>query len=225
MITIRLHGYMKKLYPDEIRVHAASIREAMGFLKLIPELKPRPGSFHRVRIKGVRTDQDLNDYPKGGVIDVYSHFGGAGGRNGLFQIILGVVIIAAVLIATGGSASLIAGPLIGGITGSQILLVGATMVLGGLVGLFSPQPTIDNGGDNTEASKYLPSTGNTVRIGTRIPIIYGTRKWGGHILSLNVDARAVDPSVGPGGGGSVGGGFFRDWTDGQWNPPALFGGM
>lgn len=203
---------MKKLYPGEIRVAATNIRDAISFLKLIPELQPRRGSFHRVRIRGVKTELDLNLYPEDGVIDVFAHFGGSGGRNGIFQIILGIVIIGAVLIASGGTAAGIAALEFAGMTGSQILLGGAMMLLGGLVSLFSPAPSMDTD-NNSEASKYLPATGNTVRIGTRIPIIYGTRKFGGHILSLNVDSSVLDPAVGPGGTGSVGGGFFRNWDD------------
>ncbi len=211
MITIRLHGYMKKLYPHPIQVAATNIRDAVSFLKLIPDLKPRAGSFHRVRIRGVKTDEDLNQYPTDGIVDVFSHFGGAGGKSGIFQIILGIVIIGAVLIASGGTAAGIAAMSFAGMSGSQILLMGAMMLLGGLVQLFSPAPTMDT--NDSEASKYIPATGNTVRIGTRIPIIYGTRKFGGHILSLNVDSTTVDPAVGPGGTGSVGGGFFRNWND------------
>ncbi len=212
MITIHLHGYLKDLHPEPIRVAALSVREAIRFLILIPELQPEPGKFHRVRIRGVKYEQDLDKYPENDEIHIFAHFGGAGGRNGLFQIILGVVLIAVVAIATGGFATPIALSL-GGF-GSQVLMAGAMMILGGLIAFFSPQPKMDTA-DDSEASKYLPPSGNTVRIGTRIPILFGTNKWAGHILSLNVDTSKVDPAVGPGGSSSpfgIGGGGSRNWA-------------
>jgi hypothetical protein len=61
------------------------------------------------------------------------------------------------------------------------------MVLGGIVQMLTPVPETDS----TEGSMYLGAGVNTVRIGTRIPILYGTRKVGGHYLSFDVDAKDI----------------------------------
>lgn len=70
---------------------------------------------------------------------------------------------------------------------SSMLLTGAMMVLGGIVQMLTPVPETDS----TEGSLYLGAGVNTVRIGTRIPILYGTRKIGGHYLSFDVDAKDI----------------------------------
>jgi hypothetical protein len=66
-------------------------------------------------------------------------------------------------------------------------LLGASLILGGLMQLLTPMPEYDVGVAQ-EGSKYIPATSNTTKIGTRIPILYGTRMVGGHILSVNIDA-------------------------------------
>ena len=65
------------------------------------------------------------------------------------------------------------------------------MIVGGLIQLLTPVPEIDTGEDG-DGSKFLGSTKNTVKIGTRIPVLYGTRKWGGHYLSFDIDATNDD---------------------------------
>ena len=42
-----------------------------------------------------------------------------------------------------------------------------------------------------EASKYLGADQNTVKIGTRIPLLYGKHQAFGHYLSFNVDAKDI----------------------------------
>jgi len=105
----------------------------------------------------------------------------AGKKGGIFQIIIGAVLITASFIP-----------------GLQFLApVGISMVLGGTLQLLTPVPVIDTAPEvtNPEASKYLSGTGNTTKIGTRIPLAYGTFPVYGQFLSINVQSK--DISSGP----------------------------
>lgn len=176
---IILHGYLKDLYPAGIEVEADTIAEALRALENFPELQREDGSPHLVEVDGVGSDIALFAATKMTEIHVRPRTGGAGGKNGLMQILIGVVLIAVALVFPAGIA-------IGSMTigTSGFLLSGVMMVLGGVVQLLTPSPE----NTKTESSKYLGAGGNTVEIGTRIPLIYGTRKAYGHYLSFDVDA-------------------------------------
>jgi len=63
------------------------------------------------------------------------------------------------------------------------------MAAGGIMQLISPAPKQDS--TDPDASKYIGAPGNTTKIGTRIPILYGRRKIFGQILSLDIEAKDV----------------------------------
>jgi len=186
MKRIILHGHLKKLHPDPIEVEAESVADAIKILKFIPELQPADGQPWPVTIQGVNTQGQLFAPTDVEEIHVYPRTGGAGGKGGLLQILLGITLIAVALFFPGAFA---AGTMLGGlgVTKGMLLLTGAMMVLGGVMQMLMPVPETDS----TEGSLYLGAGVNTVRIGTRIPILYGTRKVGGHYLSFDVDAKDI----------------------------------
>jgi predicted phage tail protein len=174
MKRIILHGHLKKLYDKPIEVEASSVAEAMRFLEQIPELKPKDGQPWPVTIRGI--DSQLKLFAETDLEEIHVHprTGGAGGKGGLLQIIIGIALIALAIVNPAFLATL-------GITNGMLYLTGGMMVLGGLVQMLMPVPETDS----TEGSMYLGAGVNTVKIGTRIPILYGTRKIGGHYLSFD----------------------------------------
>jgi predicted phage tail protein len=81
-----------------------------------------------------------------------------------------------------------------GITAQSLIFgVGSSLLLGGVLQLLSPAPMRDTPAGDPEASRYLGPPANTVAIGTRIPIGYGTFKLAGHFLSF--DIRATDVAL------------------------------
>ena len=203
MKTVVLHGYLKALYPHPIEVAAKSAADAISFLKLIPELTPKMGTKHSVQIAGFDTKEALYAPTDEKEIHVVPFIGGSK-RGGLLQIVIGVALIALAIAAPGTLFG--AGALLEGAAGS-VALMGAAALTGGLLSFFSPAPRINTGGGETnESARYLSAGQNTVKAGTRIPIIYGRDKVAGHFLSFNVDAVEVDPGnttpVVSGGGGS-----------------------
>lgn len=187
---IFLHGYLKDLYAEPIEVEAETVAEAVRYLEMIPELTPISGQLHAVKIAGV--DNEIALFAKNDIeeIHVYPHMGGSGGKGGLIQIVLGIALIA-LAVWTGGAGLFMMASGAPLITSSTLFMAGAMMVLGGVMQLLMPAPSMDNTNGQEEGSKYLSASGNTVKIGTRIPLLYGARRVYGHFLTFDVDAKDV----------------------------------
>ena len=197
MKLIRFHGHLKDLYPEGIRVEAGSAVEAIGALQNYPGFREEDGVIHQVILPDFQSRDALYDLTDREIIEVHPMMQGAGGKWGAYiQIIVGII-----LIATGWGAGAGQGVLGSGI--SAMTLSGALMVLGGVTALLMPTPKLDTANKEENRSNYLNATKNTVKIGTRIPLIFGVRKWYGHYLSFNVSATdkgapkpVVDPTFG-----------------------------
>lgn len=187
--VIYLYGHLKKLHPEPIVIEAPTVASAIRHLQRIPALKPKDGRPWPIVIDGVDDELALFGQSDMEEIHVRPRLSGAGGGGSstFLQIVVGIALIALAIINPGALLSATAALAVG--------MFGASLVLGGLMQLLMPVPTIDFG-KGVEESRYLPANSNTVKIGTRIPMIYGTRRWGGHYLSFDVDARDSDPLTG-----------------------------
>lgn len=195
-VKIKLHGYLKDLYPGDIELSGYSVNEILnGLGKQIKELSLPPGEKHRILIPGFITQESLFEEIPENVTELHlvPNIAGAGGvKNALVYVAVGVVFIVAAVVTAGGAAALLAGT--GGLLANTLFGVGVSMIMGGVMQMLSPAPKIDNSSNQTaaasdpEASKYLGATQNTVKIGTRIPILYGKHIAYGHYISFDVDA-------------------------------------
>ena len=190
MVTIHLHGPQAGLLKEPLRVVAATVEEALSALRQIKGFKPIPGKHAMVyQILG---RERMNDLMKPLQADEEIHLvpamcGGGGKGSAIGSILLG-----AALIAVAWWNPIFLG--LGATTIGLMLTVGASLALGGLMALMSTPPADlnsvqygDAGGDPM-ASKYLGSSKNTTKIGTRIPIAFGRNKIPGHILSFNISS-------------------------------------
>ncbi|MEN7527845.1 hypothetical protein [Cupriavidus sp. DL-D2] len=191
MKTIHLHGDLKSLAPEGLQIEADTPAEVMSFLSNLPGFQPVNGVKKVVRIRGIESRDAL--YNRTDVVDLHiePYFGGAGGGTSIFQIIIGVVLIV---------VGIIASPISGGSSLSMtqaglVIMSGALMVLGGVLQLLAPQPKTDVASSSGQSNQYLPSDQNTVKIGTRIPLLLGRIKHAGHYLSFNVTAQEWDDSA------------------------------
>lgn len=173
MKTIYLHGYLNDLHPEPIKVVAESVAEAISALALIPAFNPRKGKQHSVAIDGFHTESAINDKTDVEEIHVRPMVFAGGGNGGLFQMIIGVILIIVSFVVPGAQA---------------LFAVGMSMLLGGVLQMLMPQPKLDGIGEDEMRSQYLGARGNTVAIGTTIPMIFGRHKAWGHYLSFDVDA-------------------------------------
>ncbi|MBD0452101.1 tail assembly protein [Acinetobacter baumannii] len=99
---------------------------------------------------------------------------GAGGNNGILQLVLGAILIAASFIPGIGQATQVA--LIG---------AGAGMAMGGVASMLMPKidNTQDQNQDGNRANKGFGGAVTTVAQGNPVPILYGQREIGGFIVS------------------------------------------
>lgn len=101
-------------------------------------------------------------------------------RNGLFQTILGAVLIAVAYFNPFGALT---GPMT-----TALMAGGISMVAGGVVQMLSPQP---KGLDSREPTENKPSYAfggsvNTTAFGSPVPILAGQRVCGGAIISAGL---------------------------------------
>ena len=197
-VRIVLHGRLKELYPDELVLSGNSVSELIhGMCRVTKAFNPMPfEGRHSISVVGYETEESLYSPLAADVEEIHlvpTMFGGK--KGGLFQIVLGVVLIG---LALWIGPPALAGSFAWGGTGGILFSMGVSLALGGLMAMLSPAPTMDSSGNSAadpEASKYLGATGNTVKIGTRIPLMYGLNKAYGHYISFDVDAKDVDPST------------------------------
>lgn len=179
--TVRIHGFSLEPITLEIVAETAlEIIESIG--RQVPELQSdwRTGP-KRVQIVDHRTLEELMTPLKSEIIDVVPDF--TGNKSGLGQILLGGLLVALSFV-----------PGIGTFAAGILMKVGAMLILGGLSQLLNPTPKLDGDNDNTK-SRYLGPPKTTVASGTRIPILVGHHRVGGHFLSYDINARLVRPII------------------------------
>ena len=188
-VEVHFHGSLKSLSDAPVNLSGHTMAEIISGLKrMFPELAK---SFDRggklIKVVGFETKESFFAPLTGAVkrIDIVpAMFGGKNG--GFLNIILGAVLVASMFLLPAVAAVSIAGVTT---IGSLVTGLGVSLILGGLMSLLSPAPALGGSGGDQESSKYLSAGGaNTTKIGTRIALLYGKHRVGGHYLSINVDA-------------------------------------
>jgi len=190
VIKVHLHG-MLDVFGKPLELSVSTAREAstavMSHLRRTnPELFKETLFF---QILGFDQPDDL-DHP---ITTDELHFMPAfiaGKKVGIFQIIVGAVLV------VGGMFLGIPPQL-----SMALISAGIGMIAGGIIQLLTPVPRIDTQPEvtNPEASKYISGTGNTTKIGTRIPLAWGTFPIYGHFLSINIQSRDISTGAYSGG--------------------------
>lgn len=108
-------------------------------------------------------------------------------KAGLFQTILGAVMIVAGIVVTGmtfGSA---------GVIGAGMVSAGIGMMAGGIYQMLSPQPKGLQGRDDPDnkPSYAFGSSVNTLAMGNPVAALYGEREIGGAIISAGIVAEDI----------------------------------
>ena len=181
--TIKLIGAAGRKFGREFRLAVSSPAEAFRALcVLCPGLRAWTLSQHE---KGVAW-RVITDTPEGLAEDelkretgvetivfapVIRGAGGGGQDAGIFQIILGVALIAASVLITFGT--------VGG--GVPLALMGASLVLGGIATLLTPTPTLpkqaqtgEQTDEELESNLFTRGASNAAQ-GEVVPVLYGKR--------------------------------------------------
>lgn len=168
---------LRRIFGETVEIASSTVAEAIQGMSFQRFGRPHMGmEIIPAMIPGLKGVSDLFEPTEQTEIELYPMVYGHGG-GGWGQIIMGVVLIAASFIP-----------------GCQFLLaMGIGMLLQGIVSLLTPMPKIDTSTSNTndKRSKYLGSPKNTTASGTRIPILYGRDKIGGHFISSDSDSNTV----------------------------------
>ncbi|EPK0223753.1 tail assembly protein [Enterobacter hormaechei] len=108
-------------------------------------------------------------------------------KAGIFQTILGAVMVVAGIVVSGLSAGW-AGPV-----GGAMISAGIGMMAGGIYQMLSPQPKGLQGRDDPDNKPSYAFGGsvNTLAMGNPVALLYGVREIGGAIISAGIVAEDI----------------------------------
>jgi predicted phage tail protein len=182
-MKVFLHGPLKEAGVEFYEVAARTAAQALEILSgQIKSLRPDAvRGRRRVQVRECPEAEDLyrNVGDEIHVIPAMKF----GKDNGVVQIVVG-----AVLIVAGMATGQVWASKLGAQIATGMIAAGIGMIVGGLITMIAPQPSLEDN-ENTMRSRYLGAPGNTVRIGTTVPLLLGRRRVGGHFLSLQIDAK------------------------------------
>jgi len=195
--TIRLYGELGKKYGKVHRLHVNSVAEAVkllsvnyrGFKQQIIEDTQVAGYEVWDGRYNLGEDDDIEHFHKHGdsTIKIIPRVRGAGNAA---KILVGVVLIAAAVFATGGFAAAFGAK--AGLWGIASTF-GASLVLSGVIGLMTKTATgasIDSTEDNTQSYIFSGSL-NTVKQGNPVFVAYGTHLLGSQVISASLTTSEV----------------------------------
>lgn len=235
--TVRLLGDLGERYGVEHEYH--NLRTPAEAIKLLcinkPELMEELAEAHEhgigYRMIQAGTDLDYADLklPIGSndLILVPVVVGSVGGGGGVGKILAGVALVAFAILAApigggflglgagafGSTVGTVSGFTLGAAASTAIGAIGASLILGGVSQMLSPQPVIPTfsgmgrveatstdgpqsvtrGTDGKQSYLYTGAA-NTVGVGATIPVAYGEVLIGSNLLSANVEiADESDP--------------------------------
>ena len=200
MVTVKVYGEIKNhTGRGSFKASIQTAAEAVRFLVCnFPGLRQvmADGEYALLCDRGLLHMDELH-YPidPHGEIKLVPVIGGAGGSTG--QILFGAALIGLSFVSFGaGTAFAGAGGATGmalfGGTGaawgsSLLFAVGASMVLGGVSQLIAP--TIDVSPEEVDATQSFSFSGiqQNSRMGVAVPIVYGRRIVGSHVVSTLIE--------------------------------------
>lgn len=186
-ITIHLTGYLAQLAGvKSYETHAQSVREALESLQQFEKLNPNLTSRRYVvkcsecdyvdQLDSQLTIKELHIKPQPYAAN--SLMGGGGDSGSLLRIVVGAVLVV-VGVWLGDFSGTLAK------IGSGLIAGGIGLMLGGVYSLLFPveDPEASESDSLTQFSNM-----NTSESGTPIAIILGRHKFGGQLLSFNIDS-------------------------------------
>ena len=214
MRDICLYGASARLHGDHFRLDVSSPAEAIrALITLRPGLRRviREGAWRVVvgppRLRNA-IDADMLNMNAGRqpihVVPATQPEGGGKGKA-IGSIIVGVILIGAAVVATGGLAAAFATPLALGMSYGSVVLMGASMVLGGLSTLLTQSPTPDAATDRAapddRPSFLFNGVTNNSQQGGPVPLVFGTHLVGSVVINAGLNAEDVPYVPPPSSGG------------------------
>lgn len=219
MTTVRLYGPLGAKFGRVHRLAITSAAEAVraldtqikGFGQYLTGSKDRGVGYAVFYGDNNIGKEELRTYSGGREIRIAPVLFGSK-RAGIFQIVLGVVLIAAAVIAapaTGGS-SLVAAFTQGGFWGA-VAGMGASMVLGGIATMLTPMPKgISSRDSDVTKNPHFNGPVNTVAQGSCVPVLHGELIVGSKVASASITISETSYNPRLGGIGSGGSGISKN---------------
>ncbi|MFX1095056.1 tail assembly protein [Escherichia coli] len=194
LTTIRLYGALGARFG---RVHKLAVQTSAEAVKaLCINFDGLEQYLYNARKNGMtfavfrgKRNIGLNDYKNlGGSNDIrIAPIMEGAKKAGIFQTILGAVMVVAGIVVTGmtfGSA---------GVIGAGMVSAGIGMMAGGVYQMLSPQPKGLHGRDDPDNKPSYAFGGavNTIAMGNPVPVLYGEREIGGAIISAGIVAEDI----------------------------------
>lgn len=186
-----------KLPPLDIHSPAEAVRALCSMIRGFED-ELRKGQY---RVVKAYSDGRERDYT---AANLHFALGGAdilriepvarGRKQGLLNIVLGVVLVGAAFLLTGGALSATAISVAGmSVTGTQMALVGGLLALSGISSML--MPTMEQGTDENKdkSSAMINAPNNKTEPGHPVPLVYGRRVFTGSVVIANsVSAEEFD---------------------------------
>ncbi|WP_396232691.1 tail assembly protein [Acinetobacter baumannii] len=120
-------------------------------------------------------EEQLDMNTEADTIHIVPRVMGAGGNNGVLQVVLGIVMMVVGYFTFGATTP----------TGMALIGAGLGMAVGGVASMLMPKvsTTQDQNQDGNRANKGFGGAVTTVAQGNPVPILYGQREVGGFIVS------------------------------------------
>ncbi len=202
LITVHFYGTLAQKFGDKLELAVRSVAEVVrlmeanfpGFCKLI-----KHGQYYVMR-GGKKWDEgeSLGEEQIGvglsgqDVHIVPTVYGAGSQKGGIFQIVLGVVLIGAAFVLSGGLAApgIMAGfSAMGGTIWGTVAAVGAAMAVGGIVQLISPQAKTEVSTPLDKDNRSSTLFGGPINAGNQgvcMPVVYGRAICGSVVISASI---------------------------------------
>ncbi|WP_139851365.1 tail assembly protein [Acinetobacter pullicarnis] len=203
--TIKLYGVLGKKFGKEFKLAVESTREAVKALSVqVPGFEQFMLTAHEHGLAFAIYQDDENiaedqiDFDTGAeVIKIVPQVIGAGGNNGVLQVILGVVMIAVGYFTFGATTAY----------GAALIGAGIGMTIGGVAQMLMPKVNAqDQNQDGNKSNHGFGGAITTIAQGNPVPILYGQREVGGFIVNAGQFAVDTFSSTDAGYTGGSGGG-------------------
>jgi predicted phage tail protein len=200
-----LHGKLRRKFGPELTVGASTPANAIAVLCI---LKPgframlEEGDYRVVRGSPKRgIDLDLRGLqmrlPPSGEMHIFPVAKGAK-RGGAGKIIIGVLLVVAAFAfpATLGALGFSVGTIFGAQVATTVAVFGASMILGGITMMLSPQPQgSTSAAESNTQSFLLGGQLNVQQQGVPVPVQYGRVRVGSVVISVGYEASAIPGDV------------------------------
>lgn len=191
LTTIRLTGQLGQKFGKTHKYYVSSAGEAVramcsqldGFAKYLRD--PERKTLYKVLVanKQIDPEHELNDLSGNKEIRIAPVISGA--KSGMFQVIVGVALIALAFTPIGALAMPFG--MAGTLGTSMLLPMGAALMLGGAAAMISPQPKLDvsESPSNTPNTSLGGVTNNSAQ-GSPVPLAYGRVRAGSVCISAGI---------------------------------------